>query len=59
LSGVAGATTTANSSGNYTFTGLANGNYTVTPSDSAFTYTPERIRRESTLRRRPSRSRFR
>ncbi len=40
LSGAAGATTTTNGSGNYSFTGLANGSYTVTPSDAAFTYTP-------------------
>src|SRR6267378_6544554 len=32
LSGAASATTTANSSGNYAFSGLANGTYAVTPS---------------------------
>src|SRR5882762_8589433 len=34
LSGVANAATTANSSGNFSFTGLANGTYAVTPSHS-------------------------
>jgi len=40
LSGSATATTTADASGNYTFSGLANGNYTVTPSKTGFTFTP-------------------
>jgi hypothetical protein len=40
LSGAAGATTTTNSAGNYTFTGLANGTYTVTPSNSGYTFSP-------------------
>ncbi len=40
LSGSAAATTTASSAGAYTFSGLANGNYTVTPSSSNFTFTP-------------------
>jgi hypothetical protein len=40
LSGTAGATTTTNSAGVYTFTGLANGNYSVTPSNSGYTFTP-------------------
>jgi fibronectin type 3 domain-containing protein len=40
LSGAAGATTTTNSSGVYTFTGLATGSYTVTPSNAGFTFTP-------------------
>jgi hypothetical protein len=40
LSGAAGGTTTTNGAGAYTFTGLANGNYTVTPSDAGFTYSP-------------------
>ena len=39
-SGAASATVTADSSGNYTFTGLANGAYTVTPSKSGFTMSP-------------------
>lgn len=34
------ATTTTDSSGNYTFLGLANGNYTVTPSLPTYTFTP-------------------
>src|ERR1700730_9108731 len=33
-------TTTANASGNYSFTGLANGTYTVTPSKTGFTFNP-------------------
>jgi len=40
LSGAASGSTTANSSGVYTFTGLANGTYTVTPSNAGFTFTP-------------------
>src|SRR6267143_535336 len=40
LSGVANATTTANSSGNFSFTGLANGTYTVTPSHAGYTFNP-------------------
>jgi hypothetical protein len=40
LSGAASASTTADASGNYTFSGLANGAYTVTPSKSGFTFTP-------------------
>ena len=40
LSGAASATTTANASGNFTFTGLANGDYTVTPSKSGITFNP-------------------
>ncbi len=38
LSGAASATVTADVSGNYTFTGLANGAYAVTPSKSGFTF---------------------
>jgi hypothetical protein len=38
--GAASATTTANSSGAYTFTGLANGSYTVTPSHTGYTFSP-------------------
>ena len=38
LNGV--VTTTAGSSGNYLFTGVANGTYTVMPSKSGFTFTP-------------------
>jgi hypothetical protein len=40
LSGTANATTTANSSGAYSFTGLVNGSYTVTPSHSGYVFTP-------------------
>jgi hypothetical protein len=40
LSGPASTSTTADSSGNYNFTGLANGIYTVTPTKSGFTFNP-------------------
>ncbi|MCX8031517.1 MAG: carboxypeptidase regulatory-like domain-containing protein [Thermodesulfovibrionales bacterium] len=40
LSGAANAVTTTNALGVYTFTNLANGNYTVTPALSGFTFTP-------------------
>jgi ABC-type oligopeptide transport system substrate-binding subunit len=40
LSGAATATATANSSGAYTFTGLANGTYAVTPSRTGYTFSP-------------------
>jgi carboxypeptidase family protein len=40
LSGPAAATTTTNASGNYTFAGLANGTYTVTPSNTGYTFSP-------------------
>ena len=40
LSGAANQTTTANASGSYSFTGLANGSYTVTPSNPGFAFTP-------------------
>jgi hypothetical protein len=40
LSGAAAATTTADASGNYAFSGLLNGNYTLTPSKSGVTFTP-------------------
>lgn len=40
LSGAKSATTTADANGNYSFTGLANGAYTVTPSNSGYTFTP-------------------
>ncbi len=40
LSGPAAATTTTDSLGNYSFSGLANGTYTVTPSNTGFTFSP-------------------
>jgi uncharacterized protein YjbI with pentapeptide repeats len=40
LSGAANAVVTADSSGNYLFSGLLNGNYTVTPSKIGYVYTP-------------------
>src|SRR5229473_7971911 len=40
LSGAASTTATADSVGNYTFAGLANGAYTVAPSHAGFTFTP-------------------
>ena len=40
LSGPASASATADSSGNYTFAGLANGTYTIAPSHAGFTFTP-------------------
>jgi hypothetical protein len=41
LSGdIPATTTTTDSSGNYTFSGLSNGTYTVTPSKTNYTFTP-------------------
>jgi hypothetical protein len=40
LSGASSATTTANGSGAYTFTGLVAGTYAVTPSQTGFTFSP-------------------
>jgi len=40
LSGAATANATADGSGNYSFTSLVNGAYTVTPSKSGFSFTP-------------------
>src|SRR6266851_6910395 len=40
LGGAASNTATADSVGNYTFAGLANGAYTVAPSHAGFTFTP-------------------
>ena len=40
LSGTEGATTTADSSGNYSFNGVVNGTYTVTPANQGVTFTP-------------------
>jgi inhibitor of cysteine peptidase len=41
LSGTGSATTTTDASGSYSFTGLSNGTYTVTPGKSEYTFTPE------------------
>ena len=38
--GAVSASATADTSGNYTLTGLANGAYTVTPSNPTFAFTP-------------------
>jgi hypothetical protein len=40
LSGAASGTTTTDGTGKYTFSGLANGVYLVTPSQSGYTFTP-------------------
>jgi hypothetical protein len=40
LTGTATATTTADGGGNYSFTGLANGVYTVTPTNAGYTFSP-------------------
>ena len=40
LSGTSSASTTADASGNFTFSGLINGSYTVTPSKSGYTFSP-------------------
>ena len=40
LSGASSATTTTDNVGNYTFIGLDNGSYTVTPSKTGFTFSP-------------------
>ena len=40
LSGAANTTAIANATGGYTFTGLADGVYTVTPSNSGYTFSP-------------------
>ena len=43
LSGTGSASTTSDPSGDFSFTGLANGgNYTVTPTLSGYTFTPAR-----------------
>jgi hypothetical protein len=40
LSGAANTTTIATATGNYTFTGLASGAYTVAPSNTGYTFSP-------------------
>jgi hypothetical protein len=40
LTGTSSGTTTTDGSGNYSFTGLSNGGYTLTPSKAGFTFTP-------------------
>jgi len=40
LAGASSATATADASGNYTFSGLANGAYTVAPSKAGYTFSP-------------------
>lgn len=40
LSGAAASTTIADGAGNYTFTGLVNGTYAVTPSRAGYTFNP-------------------
>ena len=40
LSGAATASTVADANGNYRFSGVTNGSYTVTPSQAGFTFTP-------------------
>jgi hypothetical protein len=40
LSGAASATTTADASGNYSFTALGNGSYTLSPSKPGFSFSP-------------------
>jgi hypothetical protein len=40
LSGAAAATTVTDASGNYIFSGLANGTYTVTPTNTGYTFSP-------------------
>ncbi len=43
LSGSSAATTTTDVSGNYTFSGLSNGSYTVTPAMAGYTFTPTNL----------------
>lgn len=40
LGGTSSGTATTDVGGNYTFTGLANGSYTITPSKSGYTFSP-------------------
>jgi hypothetical protein len=41
LSGLSSASTIANGAGNFTFTSLTNGNYTVTPNRAGYTFSPQ------------------
>lgn len=43
LSGASSASATTDTSGNYTFAGLVNGGYTLTPSQTGYTFTPTNI----------------
>ncbi|MFN8011962.1 MAG: SdrD B-like domain-containing protein [Holophagaceae bacterium] len=43
LTGAAAANTTTDASGNYTFSNLANGSYTVTPALAGYTFTPSSL----------------
>ena len=43
MTGTSTATTTANASGAYTFFGLANGSYTLTPSLTGYTFSPASV----------------
>jgi hypothetical protein len=43
LSGASSANVTADDSGNYTFSGLSNGSYSVTPSKTDYTFTPANL----------------
>ena len=40
LGGAASATTTTDANGNYSFTGLANGSYTVSPTETGYSFIP-------------------
>ncbi len=43
LSGPVSGTTLTDAAGNYTFTGLANGTYSLTPTQSSYTFTPSAL----------------
>ncbi|MEQ1629189.1 MAG: carboxypeptidase-like regulatory domain-containing protein [Gallionella sp.] len=40
MTGTSAATTTTDATGNYSFTGLTNGNYTITPTKATFAFSP-------------------